>query len=580
MKTTCRVTLWFLLLIAIVLTKYGLNASGADVYQIDDAYADSGLDFAYDKGSVLSKKILNHKTLSGGLNEDSSNGIIVTTQASTEKNYSQQKKPKQDNPFKPEPLRLKLQDFIRLVREKNEQIGFQDSHWMISREAVKGARAIFEPAFVGSYQYQEDNRNNTVQEIIAQSFTAEPELHEKSNNYQAAVEGLLPTGGRLNLGYQLRDFSNNIIKRFDVDNEAVTFFGASLTQPLLKGGGIKPTMAGIRVAETDAGIEFQNYRAVTMRIVSRAIVAYWDLYIANEKLKVRINSVHNAEQLLRNNIVRASTGKMAETEVLEAEAGVSLRKSLQSGARQQIVFAMNNVRTFFSTSVAEKDVAIEPADRIEIKDIKLNFSDSLVKAFKLKAEYLSVHQKIQREEIRLVYAKNQRWPQLDMKASYGLNGLATDPGGSWDEVKSGDYDTWSVGLELRIPLGGDKKSRSELGATRQRKRQALLELKAVEVAMANTVDTAIRSVQNSLDQLKHYSDVVDFNKRLLDAEIARFKAGKSNSRLLLEKEEDLHRAEEARLDSLAKYQNANTELALAEGSLLLKYGIEMMKVEL
>jgi outer membrane protein TolC len=204
----------------------------------------------------------------------------------------------------------------------------------------------------------------------------------------------------------------------------------------------------------------------------------------------------------------------------------------------------------------------------------------LVKAFKLKAEYLSVHQKIKREEIKLVYAKNQRWPQLDMKASYGLNGLATDPGGSWDEVQSGDYDTWSVGLELRIPLGGDRKSRSELGATRQLKRQALLELKAVEVALANTVDTAIRSVQNSLDQLKHYSDVVDFNKRLLDAEIARFKAGKSNSRLLLEKEGDLHRAEEARLDSLAKYQNANTELALAEGSLLLKYGIEIMKVDL
>lgn len=106
-------------------------------------------------------------------------------------------------------------------------------------------------------------------------------------------------------------------------------------------------MAGIRVAESDAEIEFQKYRELTMRVLSQGIAAYWDLYIAWEKYKVRTNSVLNAEQLLNDNLVRIQTGKMAETEVLEARAGHALRKSRQSEAKQQVVFSTITSATFF-----------------------------------------------------------------------------------------------------------------------------------------------------------------------------------------------------------------------------------------
>lgn len=102
----------------------------------------------------------------------------------------------------------------------------------------------------------------------------------------------------------------------------------------------------------------------------------------------------------------------------------------------------------------------------------------------------------------------------------------------------------------------------------------------VEIALANTMDTAIRAVQSALDQLQQYVNVIDFNERLLDAEIARFRAGKSNSRLVLEKEGNLIKAKEARLDSLLKYKKASLGLELTEGTLLLNHGIEIMEVDL
>jgi outer membrane protein TolC len=230
--------------------------------------------------------------------------------------------------------------------------------------------------------------------------------------------------------------------------------------------------------------------------------------------------------------------------------------------------------------VAEDHQSIEPTDRIEIEPLEIDFDKSLAKAFKLRAEYLSSRKKIEREDIRIGYAKNQRWPQLDLEASYGLNGLATDSRDSIDEMLSQDYASWSLGVALRIPLGGDIKGRSELEATRQRKRQALLELKAVEISLANTMDTAIRGVESALEQLEQYINVIDFNERLLEAEVARFRAGKSNSRLVLEKEENLLRAKEARLESLLKYKQALLGLELTEGTLLINNGIEIMEVDL
>lgn len=479
---------------------------------------------------------------------------------------------------RPELIKLSLQDLVHLVREKNERIMFQDEEWGISRDTVEGAKAIFEPAFVSSYLHEDRSRRNTVREAVSQGFLEV--FDEKSHDYDAALEGLVPTGGKVSLGYSGRAFRNTLNEQSGIDREYQTFVGARLTQPLLKNAGVEVTTAGIRVAEADADIAFQGYREEIMRVISEAASAYWDLYLAQEKYKVRQQSIHIAEEILKDNMARVRTGKMARTEVLEAEAGLAVRRSLLSEAEFAIVSAMNIVRNLFSSSAAERHIAVEATDRAQIRAFREKFSESLDKAFELRAEYLSIRRKIEREDIRLVFARNQRWPQLDLKASYGLNGLATSFGDSWDDARDRDFKDWSVGLELRIPIGGDRKSRSDLEAAKKRRKQALLELKAVEVAVANAVDRAIQSLQTAAAQVRYNASAVDSNRQLLKAETARFEAGRSNSRLLLEREEDLNQAREAELESLVKFEKALLGLRLAEGSLLLQYGIEVMEVNL
>jgi outer membrane protein len=471
-----------------------------------------------------------------------------------------------------ETLKISLKDLFEMVKEKNEEIGSQHLEWKISKESVDRERSIFEPEFVGSYQHEENRYQTTTKESTSLGFL--DVFDERNNDFDLAIERLVPTGARLRLGSTTQDQFNSLTQG---EHEHKTFIGASLTQPLLKNGGVEATMAKIRITEADSDMEFQSYRQQQINILSKAAAAYWDLYFAQEKYNLRMASVQNAEKILEDSKERVRTGKMAETDMLEAEAGVLFRKSLEVQARQDIILAMNELRTFFSSSAADKEIEIKVADRIEIEQLELSLNSSLERASKLNPEYVASLKKLEREDIRVAFAKNQRWPQLDLKSSYGLNGLEDSVGDSYSEAFDANHTSWSVGFELKIPLGGGKRSRSELAIAKNRKQQALLEAKGVEVAVVNTIDTAIHNIHSTLEQVMHYRNVASLNERLLVAEIARLKEGKSNSRLVLEKEENLNKAKEAEIESLVNYKKALLGLEVAEGSLLVNNGIEVME---
>ena len=69
---------------------------------------------------------------------------------------------------------------------------------------------------------------------------------------------------------------------------------------------------------------------------------------------------------------------------------------------------------------------------------------------------------------------------------------AFDPETIFNEVKKSikkeSFEAWSIGMQLRVPLGGGRQSKSELSAANLRKRQALLDLKEIEIAIVIDAD--------------------------------------------------------------------------------------------
>lgn len=482
-----------------------------------------------------------------------------------EVDFSVQAKEKRDA------VRMSLEDFIKKVVERNENILIQELDFRITKESVKGERSVFEPEFSTGYQRGREKVKYSQNEQTSLLFSSE--MDQLTENYNAYVSGKVPSGASLRLGYTLeadRDFA------MDEQYQYKSFMGLELSQPLLKGGGMAST-ATIDIAEADSDVAFQTYRQKMLQVVLNAAATCWDFYQARENLKIRRDSVKIAQTILNDNKERVKLGKMAKTEVLETEAGLAKRKSQESMARQDLISATNTLLSYISSAAIDLEIDIQFDSDEVINDLKPDLNESIKKAFLYRPEYLSAMRKSERENILVSYAKNQRWPQLDLTGSYGVNGLADSPGDSWDDMFDGDYRKWTVGAVLTLPLLGGMKSQSELASARYRKKQALLELKSVEVDIVNTVDTAIRNVYSTLEQLHNYRNVKDLNQRLLEVELAMLDKGKSNTRSVLEKEEDLIEAKEAELESFINNRKAILVLETAEGSLLKRYGVDVLE---
>jgi len=68
------------------------------------------------------------------------------------------------------------------------------------------------------------------------------------------------------------------------------------------------------------------------------------------------------------------------------------------------------------------------------------------------------------------------------------------------------------------------------------------------------------------------------NERMLDVELARFSAGRSNSWEMLKRENLLNQAKIAQLESLVRYKRAVLACLMAQGKLLDTYDVKVEEV--
>lgn len=472
---------------------------------------------------------------------------------------------------------LSLRELLVRVAEKNDEIQAQKLEWLANRRLLNSARGIYEPTLKASLSREGNHLENTIKEKLNQRYASE--YREINNLGNLSVEGLTPLGGTYRVGYNMKKLQNNLWLTTESTSsynipEYVSFLGVNLTQPLLKGAGPGVTNANIRIAGANEAIAFESYRRSMVETLAKAVQLYWQCYGAQEKLKMRKRSMEIASDMLQMNNKRYIAGKIDYTAVMDAESGLRLRQALVAAAEQTELTARNNLLTLTGESGSgTKAMAVRVTDAPESQPFRIDMAQSLSTAYKSYPQYLSAQKSVERESARSSYADNQRLPQLDVKGSYGLNGLDATFGDSWNKAVTNDYISWSVGVELSVPLLGDIRSRNESGAARLRNLQAQKRLDIEKVDLANQMEIVTGLVGRVYSQVQNYEKIVALNESLWKAEEMRFKMGKSDVRMLLGREEDLLKARESLLDSRLAYQYALVNFYALEGTLPEHYGL-------
>jgi len=468
---------------------------------------------------------------------------------------------------------LKLQDFLGQVIQKNNEIQAQRLEWESSEKMVKSSQGIYEPTLKASLNRNANHVQNTIKETLNQGYAAE--YSENNTQWNAAVEGLTPFGSTYRVGYDTKQLRNTLQSQLSTSGtgEYVTFLGLNLSQPLLKGMGQGVTGAPIRIARANADIAYEGYRQTVVETVARAVQLYWQCYVAQEKLTMRRRSAAIAGEMLKLNQSRHDAGKVDYTEVLDAESGLRLRQALVAAAEQTELTTKRNLLSLYNQyTTGLNPVGIEVVDVPDCTRKDTDYAKSLESAYKSYPQYQSALTTVERENVRLAYASNQLLPQFDLKGSYGLNGLDKSWGSSLDKAWQKDYLSWSVGLELSIPLLGDIKSSNESHAARLRKEQSQKRLESQKIELANQMEIVSNLVSRVYSQVENYGKVVALNGELSSIEEMRFRMGKSDIRMMLGRDEDYLKVRESLLDSRLAYQYALVNLYALEGTLLDRYG--------
>lgn len=479
---------------------------------------------------------------------------------------------------------LRLADFIRLVLERNESIHGRVLEYEINRERFRSERGAFEPELVLSYDRVENKRENTSEQRRSTGVLI---FDEQNNVYNAGLEALVPTGARIRLGYSLRDLRNNLqdpafgsIVTNSPRGEFQTFAGLSVTQPLLKNAWYPATLANVRLAALGSEVAYHEYRRQMMVAISSAEASYWNLYLAQEQARFFRESVQLAETVVADAQERVRAGKGAELEVLEARAALALRQSRLLEAEQKYFETAAQLLTLVAQASLDAPPILRALDEPGAGGPAASFVESGRVALEMNPDYLAQAGRLKQEDVRVAYAKNQRLPQLDLRASYGLNGLGGDPGESFEDVQRGEFPSFTVGAELRVPIGGGIKVKHELTAAMLRKQQALAALKEAETQILNAVETALRKVSRSQDATKNYEEVVKFNRSLLDTEKARLDAGTIGARRVLEVDASLFEAKNSVVEARVMAERARLELELVQGSLLKSRQVDLSQRDL
>ena len=507
---------------------------------------------------------------------------------------------------------LKLADYLQQVMQHNESVQAQMLEAEVARHKNQAETGIFEPQLDASFNREANSRTNNVVQQAAQN--GEGYFSERNNIYDTGLESLMPTGGKVRLGYTLSDLGNNVNPYGNVftstnqiwTKQYQTFVGATFTQPLLKNGGLTPTLASLRLSALESDIAFQSYRQQLTLTIFRAEAAYWNLYFSQEQLHFFDQSVAVAQNVLDDSREKLKAGQGAELDVLEAQSALALRNTKRNDALQNYFDAQgglqlllgnpNPPRHYSYDALGHRQIYVDASapprpdgtnglafhvvDTPRETSPAISYADNFQQAFELNPDYLIQQEKTDQERVRLGFAKNQLLPDLNFKVAYGYNGLGRSPESSWDMVESHDFVSWALGVELSVPLAGNIKGRNLYQASKISLDEAYVRLRGVQTEIANGLNTAIQKADAWEQSIQSYQTMVQFNEELLKTQLERFKAGRVDGHKVLEVEADLLDARQELANALTQYQRALLQVELTAGTLLKNRHLDLTRQEL
>lgn len=456
---------------------------------------------------------------------------------------------------------LTIRDAIDLLLKNNADVSSTRLEWAANQRKAMASLGAFEPTVSGSYKNSQTGYNNRP-------------LPEQTSETSAGIGGKIATGGEYSYGFSLTDIQHS---RSSLDMPKA-FSGISGKQPLLRGAWFGAPVVELRAAYLEREIAFQTYRSKIMEMITEFENAYWNTAFAQQKVLFAWQSVGIARKVVEDSRYRVKTGKMSQIDLMEADAGLAARQANLADAQQELLDAIDRLKLLLTTKEIGRNALILCGevicpDSIDMIDIVNEGAtdDSLVR---LHPDIRIKQLELDKQTILLGYRKDRCLPEVNVQGSYGFNGYGMVSNTALYRLFNDPKPAWSAGVEVGIPLMAGLEARNLYAAQKFSTEAAAKNLSAIQYQIENSFRIVAKRSVALRNRARNARVVVDFREKLLDVEIKKVDAGKSNNRFVYETEEKLSEAKQWELESHVSLRIALAQKSKIGGSLLRELGLE------
>lgn len=463
---------------------------------------------------------------------------------------------------------LDLRSFVQQIQSSNRAIKSKRTERDIAATSISRAQAAFDPVVSASTQRSGTRQQNTLDE----RSTRPGDVYERfGTDYSAAVSQLLSSGAKVEGKVTLSKFltSTKQILSPGAESDVRSFYGVTVTQPLLRDSGAAVTGARVRVAEIDTAVATAASRDTESSVVAEALFAYWDLALAQHRLALAGDKQVMGERLLEQARNLNLQGRLSASEVADVQSNLAQFQAGLIEARMGVQERANRLRTLLMRP-PETSQLLSVTEALPAYPIEPLAADAALAVARERRDDLRVRRlAIDREDVQVAYARNQAKPRVDVVAAYGLNGLGAS---ERQALRVGtDAPTWNLGVQLSMPLGANRQGQADIEAARLRREDARLQLQALESAVASDIDTAISMMNSASQRWSLWDEIARREQMQVDQERRRVSAGRSDVREILFREEKAINARLAVIEQQVAWVKAQVLLDAAQGILLERF---------
>lgn len=371
---------------------------------------------------------------------------------------------------------------------------------------------------------------------------------------------LTPYGSRVSLGWNYSYTQADEAGRSG--NDGATF---SVIQPLLRGAGKDITTAPLRLARLSEQVNRLNLKSTLSQTITQIITAYRNLLQAQEQVKIAQESLKRARDLLEVNQAMIDAGRMAEFEIIQTEADVASQELSYEETRNQLDTVRLALLQLLGLNLNTLIVATES---LQARKVDVDAGLALKQAKASQPAWLIQLINSEQADINLAVARNERlW---DVSLVGGMN--QTHARGPQDS-SSRSWENY-VGVQVEIPVGDLGTRQAEVQAQVNRRTHDI-ELEEAHQQLKRDVTNAVRDISTRWRQYEIAQRARDLSRRKLDIEREKLTVGRSSNFQVLSFETDLRNAENARLNALISYLNAQAGLDQTLGTTLQSWDITL-----